>query len=580
MIHLNSVFSRAVLNGLAAVAAAAALSSVQAQPLPIVDLGYAVHESTYYNSTGKFYAFDNIRFAEPPTGARRFLKPVPVTTVNRTINNGARISPICPQGIPLWFSTSLAFVGGASVESLPPVPSSFTAGNLSSIPPPVVGTSEDCLFLDVKVPKTVFDAPRNQRGAPVIVWIYGGGYTTGDKQDGGPLNPAGSFNPAGLIASSLENNGQGIVYVALNYRVGLYGFLAGSTFSASGTPNAGLYDQRLALQWIQQNIAKFGGDPTQVTLMGESAGGSSILHQITAFGGFGGKSPFQQGILQSPGFFPIPNNQQQEDTYQRTLQYATLIAARSILTVDALRNLTDEQLYQVNAAVVGTSPYTLFTYGPAVDGVFVPKLPGELLAAGLFDKSINVMAGHNSNEGLLFASPFVQDNDAFRSFVKTMVPTISANQLDYITTILYPPIFNGSYSYTSQIDRTALFISEFFFTCNTRFVGLAYEGKSWSYYFNIPPGFHASDISYTFFTGDTSTGTNATVAKTLQAYLTSFTSTRNPNRADVPFFPTYGANASTQVIGTSGLGTQLPDSVGTGLAAQRCAYWQKSAYYS
>ena len=146
--------------------------------------------------------------------------------------------------------------------------------------------------------------------APVLVWIYEGGYTAGDKQRGGPLNPAGAFNPAGLIASSVENTGQGIVYVALNYRVGLYGFLAGSNFSASGTPNAGLYDQRLALQWIQQNIAKFGGDPKRVTLMGESAGGSSILHQITAFGRSGGKkSPFQQGIVQSAGLFPVPDNQ-------------------------------------------------------------------------------------------------------------------------------------------------------------------------------------------------------------------------------------------------------------------------------
>ncbi|KAG4439719.1 hypothetical protein IFR05_004797 [Cadophora sp. M221] len=574
---LNS-FSRAVISSFATFATV--LSCVQANPLAIVDLGYAVHQSTYYNSTGKFYAFDNIRFAEPPTGARRFLKPVPVTTINRTINNGDQLSPICPQGIPLWFGTSLAFAGGASVESLPPVPSSFTAGNLSSIPPPVAGTSEDCLFLDVKVPKTVFDAPRNQKGAAVLVWLYGGGYTAGDKQLGGPFNPAGSFNPAGLIASSLENNGQGIIYVALNYRLGLYGFLAGSTFSASGTPNAGFYDQRLALQWIQQNIAKFGGDPTRVTLIGESAGGGSILHQITAFGGFGGKSPFQQGILQSAGFFPIPSNQQQEDAYQKTLQYATLIAGRPILTVDALRNLTDEQLYQVNAAVVGTSPYTLFKYGPAVDGVFVPKLPEELLAAGHFDKSINVIVGHNANEGLLFASPFVQDNDAFKSYIKTMIPTISTTQLDYITSTLYPPIFNGSYPYTTQIDRTALFVSEFVFTCHTRFLGLAYKGKSWSYLFNIPPGFHAFDIPYTFFTGDTSTGTNATVAKTLQAYLISFTSTGRPNRVNVPFFPAYGVNGSTQVIGISGLGTQIPDTVGTGLAAERCAYWQKSDFYS
>jgi carboxylesterase type B len=409
--------------------------------------------------------------------------------------------------------------------------------------------------------------------APVLVWIYGGGYTAGDKQ------ADGTFNPAGLIASSLENEGQGVVYVAVNYRLGLYGFLAGSTFSASGTPNAGLYDQRLALQWVQKNIAKFGGDPTRVTIMGESAGGGSILHQITAFGGSGGKSPFQQAIMQSPGFFPIPGNQQQEDAYQKTLQYATLIAARPILTVDALRTLTDEQLYQINAAVVSTSPYSLFTFGPAIDENFVPKLPGELLAAGQFDKSLNVMVGHNSNEGFMLANPFVQDNNAFKSYIKTIEPTISASQLDYITTTLYPAVYDGSYPYKSQLERTALFLSEFIFTCNTRYVNLAYSGMGWSYYFDVGTGYHGTDIAYTFFTGDTSTDTNATVAETLQAYLSSFAMTRNPNRAGVPFFPIYNTNASTQVIGTSGLGTQLADTAGTGLAAQRCAYWQEGTYY-
>lgn len=91
----------------------------------------------------------------------------------------------------------------------------------------------------------------------------------------------GSGNPAGLIARSENNNSSGVIYVSMNYRLGAFGFLSGPTFQENGTANLGLYDQRLALDWVQKNIHLFGGDPNRVTVFGESAGGASILHQIT-----------------------------------------------------------------------------------------------------------------------------------------------------------------------------------------------------------------------------------------------------------------------------------------------------------
>ena len=91
------------------------------------------------------------------------------------------------------------------------------------------------------------------------------------------------------------------MFVAINYRLGAFGWLSGPTLQSDGTANAGLYDQRLALEWVQKNIHLFGGDANCVTVAGESAGGGSIMHQITAFGGLKGAAPFQQAILQSPG---------------------------------------------------------------------------------------------------------------------------------------------------------------------------------------------------------------------------------------------------------------------------------------
>lgn len=98
----------------------------------------------------------------------------------------------------------------------------------------------------------------------MLVWIYGGGYTTGDKS---ALNGGG---PSGLIHRSNDS----IIYVALNYRLGAFGWLSGPTFQQNGTANAGLHDQRFALEWVQRYIHLFGGDPGRVTVMGESAGGT------------------------------------------------------------------------------------------------------------------------------------------------------------------------------------------------------------------------------------------------------------------------------------------------------------------
>jgi len=103
--------------------------------------------------------------------------------------------------------------------------------------------------------------------------IYGGGYTAGDK--------SGSGNPAGLLARSENNNASGVIYVSMNYRLGAFGWLSGPTFQQDGAANAGLLDQRMALEWVQENIHLFGGDPNRVTVFGESAGGGSIMHQIT-----------------------------------------------------------------------------------------------------------------------------------------------------------------------------------------------------------------------------------------------------------------------------------------------------------
>ena len=179
--------------------------------LPQVDLGYSIVQAQFNvgkvvfccilsshcparslitcQQTGGFYSFLNVRYGEPPLGSLRFAASVPPQTVNRTVNNGSN-NVICPQALPSWI---LALEGlNSSVIAAEP------------------GISEDCLFLDVMVPQAYISKPSAQ--APVMVWIYGGGYVAGTK----------SSAVGDLIGASQKAEKDGIIFVSINYRLGLF----------------------------------------------------------------------------------------------------------------------------------------------------------------------------------------------------------------------------------------------------------------------------------------------------------------------------------------------------------------------
>ena len=460
------------------------------------------------------------------------------------INNGS-VGRICPQAIPFW---GIAAQNGGKVPS--------------SLPPVDPRTTEDCLFLDVVVPGSILNQSSSQqqpgKGAPVLVWIYGGGYTYGEKS---------SYSPAGLIKASQVADPNGVIFVSLNYRLGAFGFLSGPTFQTDGTANAGLYDQRLALQWIQDRIHLFGGDPSRVTVFGESAGGGSIMHQITAFGGLKGPAPFKQALPQSPGFLLVTGANEQESTFNeflRLLNVSSLAEARA---------LPSEALITANSAQIDIqSPYGQFTYGPVVDGLFAPALPGQLLQRGQFDHSLNLMVGHNADEGFVFTDPRITNNTGFLNVLDSNFADLPPASLSYITQTLYPPIFDGSRGYTSQFGRVALTISEGLFSCNTNYLARAYGNNTHNYLFSVPPGIHGEDVPYTFYGGGLPNELviAPSTATALQEYITSFAIQGLPSGPGLPVFPAYGSQAQVENLNATSI-MQIRDPA----ANERCLWWQK-----
>src|SRR6185369_8432353 len=186
---------------------------------------------------GGVRSFRGIPYALPPTGAMRWKPPLPM---------------------PKWTGTREATEFGAACVQPKGKPDSIYLWNLPR-------TSEDCLYLNVW-------APANARKAAVLVWIHGGALSAG----------AGS-EP---LYDGTKIARKGVMVVSINYRLGPLGFLVHPALSAESrrniSGNYGLMDQILALQWVQKNIAAFGGDPANVTIAGESAGGLSVMYLMAA----------------------------------------------------------------------------------------------------------------------------------------------------------------------------------------------------------------------------------------------------------------------------------------------------------
>ena len=237
--------------------------------------------------------------------------------------------------------------------------------------------SEDCLFLNIWVPKTI----RSLGNASVLIWIHGGGYFTG-------ASTLQQYDGAHLAA---KNN---VIVASMNYRVGALGFLHLDSDEAPG--NMGLFDQHLAIKWIKENIESFGGDPQSLTLFGESAGGGSTsFHLISPTSkNLTKRFIMQSGTANAPWSF-------------KTSQEAQKLALELASALDCAKNDTKEVIKCLRAVPFGNIAVEQdkliklgmdFPFAPTVDGVFLPKSPEELLQDGGFE-GVEAILGTTKDEG-------------------------------------------------------------------------------------------------------------------------------------------------------------------------------------
>ncbi|EWZ80600.1 hypothetical protein FOWG_15315 [Fusarium oxysporum f. sp. lycopersici MN25] len=517
---------------------------------------------TGVKGTSNLYNFSNIRYGEPPIGDLRFAKPVAPKGRNVTIDKGD-VGRICPQAMAAW-EVYTSFTGP---DFLSGKISTLTDDHIHALHEPsdlkiVIDPreTEDCLFLDVVTPVETFDSPVKKL-APVIFWLSGGGYTTGDK---------GWFDPAGLIKASYASSPEGLVFVSANYRLGALGWLAGTKLdSETMVANSALYDQRLALEWIQENIHQFGGDPTRVTIMGESAGGASIYHHLTAFGGKDKTTLFQRAIPQSTGWVHIANEKLENDVIDKFLALA------KVPDLKAARKLSTEEVQEANRLLISNSAWGTSTTGPFVDGLYVPENPDKLFAEGRHIQRVDVLIGFNEDEGLIFTSPESNDNAGYRKFLESTYSNASPETLDHIETKLYPPVFDGSYGYTNQTGRASITKAESEFTCKYGFLQAAYGNRAKSYRFNIYPGLHGSEMHYTFYNGPKrNPEVDEAIAVGFQELLTSFAAIGNATSLAAPQgVPVYGEERRMLYIGNEGFGITTDATV-----PERCKFWQSGIY--
>ncbi|MCC2634572.1 MAG: para-nitrobenzyl esterase PnbA [Ramlibacter sp.] len=401
---------------------------------------------------------------------------------------------------------------------------------------------EDCLYLNVWTPAVGRDA-----ALPVMVWLHGGGFTAGSGSD--------------LRTDGARLAAEGAVVVTLNYRSGLFGFLAHpqlSRESAHGVSgNYGLLDQLAALAWVRENIASFGGDPARITAFGVSAGSASISLLLAAPAA---KGAFDRAILHSPGTGrPLA-----------TLQDAERAGRAWHADIDALRALSAQEVLarttQFNPAVRGlTTPRML---RPIRDGWLLPEDERPAFQAGRMH-AMPLIVGSNTDEGTLLTRAWPTDTlDAWRAQVDTNFGPAAGE-----AAALYPARTDAE-----ARPAVAQMFADTQFNYGTRLLAQCMsrlEPRTWKYLFErrrpdqADGPHHGEEVAHAFGNVDAAPpgetaehdATDAALSQAMRKAWVAFATHGDPNTSGVPRWDAYRASDDNHLV--------LGDAVRPGAAWRR-----------
>jgi len=460
------------------------------------------------NSTHEVHIFKGIPFAASPVGQLRWKAPQPVQP---------------------WSGVKLCDRFGPSPMQNKPAPFSMWSEEFL-IPKEPIG--EDCLYLNVWT-----GAKSSNEKRPVFVWIYGGGFISG-----------GSAVP---IYDGEAMAKKGVVFVSINYRVGIFGFFAHPELTAESgnyaSGNYGLMDQIAALKWVQKNIVAFGGDPDNVTIGGQSAGSMSVNCLVASPLA---KNLFQKAIGESGASFTNGNA-----TLQKAEEDGKKLAeSLHLSSINDLRSLSAEELLKKTPGF----------RGPIIDGYVLPDAIVNIFTEGR-ENHVSLLTGWNQDEGFLFGP--MKKAEEFKKEAKDKYGS------DTQTFLQYYPASTDSEAAVSQLklSRDMIFGAQ-----NYTWANIQSDQGSAVYVYRFirkPPAtgeyvkygaFHTGEVPYAYdnlqFVNRPWQPVDHQLATTMAWYWVNFVKTGNPNGKGLPVWGAYKtADKKIMALSESPATEPLPD---------------------
>ncbi|KAI0699615.1 carotenoid ester lipase precursor [Cerioporus squamosus] len=481
---------------------------------PTVQLG---HATVIGARNGAVQSFLGIPYAESPVGDLRLRLPRLIENYHGTLNATTYGHPCLQQA-----ADTLAEFPPEVLQALEPfIAASSATANVTE--------SEDCLYLNVVRPANVSADAK----LPVLFWIYGGSFTDGS-------NAMLAYNGTAIVQRSIELS-KPVIYVALNYRLHVFGFLGGEEVKAAGVGNLGLHDQRTALRWVNTFIRSFGGDPSKVTIWGESAGALSVFLHLYANNG-DPTGLFRAAIMNSGTSVPTRDITEVQGTYDFVVDHVG--CANATNTLACLRSAPADSL--LTAAKIAPNDNNPFL--PRVDDSFITMPPMYLPSRGKV-ANIPLITGDVKDEGTIFVFDGLNstaNDEEFMSYVtRFLLP--GATPADLHTLLeLYPsdpaagsPFDTGdANAFSTQYKRLAAVFGDWFFFGPRRLFLDEVSSKRTAYNFLSARGnftgigdFHGSDLINAFGPGD------------MTDYFIRFVHDLNPNGPTGVQWPRYDTSA-------------------------------------